>query len=494
MDNFKAGEIRQLEWDFNAEVFAAPGYRKITFKVYNMPESANGQLLLENVAGSATTYVLCPGGNGLLPQITFTGSSPQILYYEGTRHFYLNGTGFDMLMNTDAYRVVAIPREGTADSKNDPNYRESYVIPGDNLIFTVDNDGNTIIDVVIDEPMALGDYDLIFMWEQNQNPGGIPEELKAPALAFKISDDPSYRNDYYGILAIVKEEPASGKWEYHIETFPGEVQFKAFKNAEDFEGEVLVEIRGEFKVERDLQGNIVSAAAASLDEDSDPININGVIDISEGDVAVVLNEGTVKSVIVDMEGKILTSYSRTPVWTGVAYLTPFEWGIDCGLVAYDRRGNKLGDEQEAEYLFDREIRICWNPTYKILQTIAGMVVHMKYGTLGKMYDRDLSDPNPGDSTAPELGYEMSFGAALDISKLMPKGRQEEPQSEMLPIEVAHESKFGDERKAERYLKDYNKSKKEADEENKANKTKPVGKVNIEDILYGLNQGLMGVNA
>ncbi len=488
IDNFKVGEIKQLDWRFKSEVFAAPGYRKISFKVYNMPESANNMLLLENVIGSASTYVLCPGGSGMLPEILFTGASPEMLYFEGTRHFYLSGSGFDMLRDTSRYTLKAYPQD-----KTETNKELSYTIPAENIIFTTDDDNNTIIDVVMTEEMELGAYELIFEWALDRNPAGIPEKLTAPALKYVVTDDKSYKNDYYGIVAIVKEEPENGKWEYLIKTFPGEVQLKTFKEDESFEGEVLIELRGEFTVQRDSNGNVTSCSATSLYESSDPININGVLDLTEGDLMVALSQtSNKKCVIVDMEGKLLTSYSRTPVWTGLAYLTPLVYGQEYGLVSYDRRGNKL--EDEAELVYDKEIRLVWDADYKILQTIAGMVVQMKYGTFGRMYDRSSTDQDAGENSAPELGYVLSFGASLDISKLMPKGKDDASPSEMLPIEVAHERRFGSERNAEKYLKEYNKSKKQAEAENKANKTKPVGKVNIEDILYGLNKGLLGVNA
>ena len=196
--------------------------------------------------------------------------------------------------------------------------------------------------MVMTEKMELGTYNLIFEWAYGQNPAGIPEKLTAPALKFVVTDDKSYKNDYYGIAAIMKEEPQTGKWEYHIKTFPGEVQFKAFKENESNKGKVLIELRGEFTVQRDAEGNVISCSAASLSESSDPININGVLDLTEGDLMVALSDTPgQKCVIIDMEGNLLTSYSRTPVWNGVAYLTPLEYGKEYALVGYDRRGNKL---------------------------------------------------------------------------------------------------------------------------------------------------------
>ena len=77
IDNFSVGEVQQLVWGFKASVASNASYRRINFRVYDMPASANGALLLENVICNATCYVLCPGGGGKLPEITFTSAAPQ---------------------------------------------------------------------------------------------------------------------------------------------------------------------------------------------------------------------------------------------------------------------------------------------------------------------------------------------------------------------------------------------------------------------------------
>ena len=252
-----------------------------------------------------------------------------MLYFEGTRHFYLSGSGFNMLRDT-RYTLKAYPQEETAVTKG-----LSYTIPSENIIFTTDKDNNTIIDVVMTEKMELGTYNLIFEWAYGQNPAGIPEKLTAPALKFVVTDDKSYKNDYYGIAAIVKEEPQTGKWEYHIKTFPGEVQFKAFKENESNKGKVLIELRGEFTVQRDAEGNVISCSAASLSESSDPININGVLDLTEGDLWLPCQIHRAKCVIIDMRN-LLTSYSRRPY--GTACLPdPLEYARNMHLSAMTER-------------------------------------------------------------------------------------------------------------------------------------------------------------
>ena len=92
------------------------------------------------------------------------------------------------------------------------------------------------------DKMELRNYTLVFEWNTGENPTGI-RKLTTPALKFVVTDDKSYKNDYYGIVAIVKEKPEDGEWEYHIKTFSGEVQFKAFKEDESNKGKVLIELR-----------------------------------------------------------------------------------------------------------------------------------------------------------------------------------------------------------------------------------------------------------
>ena len=44
-----------------------------------------------------STYVLCPGGNGKLPEITFNSASPKILYNDLSRHYILRERIFQCL-------------------------------------------------------------------------------------------------------------------------------------------------------------------------------------------------------------------------------------------------------------------------------------------------------------------------------------------------------------------------------------------------------------
>ncbi len=482
--NFNVGEQRQLEWLFNAEVGAAPGYRKITFKVFSMPEEANNKLLLENQIGSAYTYVYCPGGDGELPEILFTGASPRILYFEGTRHFYITGSNLNMLEDSSRYSLQAYAKMPDFPSYEGPDF---YTIPNGNVTLTQDESGNPMLDVIMMQEMALGDYRLAFEWNPGQNPGTVDECLTAPALEFTVTDDPSYRNDYYGIVAITKTSPSVDNWEYNIEAFPGEVQLKAFK-ANNTETEILIEIRGEFQIEKDEYDNIKKCTAVTVNE-TDTININGVLDVINGDVkAEVLGDGIDRIVYVDMEGEILTTNSRTAVWTGVANLTPLKNGTkNIGLRAYNNAGERM-TAHEAK--LDSIISIQWPSEYEILQTIGGMAVSLRYGEFGKMYDTGSTTQLGEDEEL--MGYVLSFGANLDLSSLMPKGKGPDPGPD--PAAVEYAKLFPWERTAITTLAAHEKAKEDAKKENENNKTKPVGRVNVEDVLFGLDRGYIGFNA
>ena len=118
-----------------------------------------------------------------------------------------------------------------------------------------------------------------------------------------------------------------------------------------------------------------------------------------------------------MTGELLTSYSRTPVWTGDAAITPLFDKQDYGFIAYDDRGERPDFEssEDQKWAVDNKINLMWASEYKILQTIAGMVCDLRYGQFGFMHDDD------------DLftGYILSFGATLDISALMPGGKDDD---------------------------------------------------------------------
>ena len=70
--NFNDGTQIKIPFYFRADVDSASSYRKITFRVFNLPDDTDARLLYENMLYETSMYILCPGGNGELPRITFT--------------------------------------------------------------------------------------------------------------------------------------------------------------------------------------------------------------------------------------------------------------------------------------------------------------------------------------------------------------------------------------------------------------------------------------
>ena len=145
LGNLQVGAMQQLTWKFQADVQPTTTYRKLVFRVYDS-SGPDGPLVLDNLIGSATTYVLCPGGDGALPQVTFTSMGPQVVYNQGIRHLYLTGTGFDpYLENVWDYELMVSPKGGS---------QGNYTIPRSNIIYLDDKPG--VLDVVLEQE---GQYD-----------------------------------------------------------------------------------------------------------------------------------------------------------------------------------------------------------------------------------------------------------------------------------------------------------------------------------------------
>ena len=142
-----------------------------------------------------STYILCPGGNGELPKITFHSATPEILYNDLTRHLYVSGSNFTMLEDKSRYTLYA---QGASDSKK-------YEIPSENIL--IDPQENKL-DILFTETMKPDTYQLSFEW--TEPPTGVDKITTGDALKVVMSDDIRYRNDYYGILAVVQEKAKQG--------------------------------------------------------------------------------------------------------------------------------------------------------------------------------------------------------------------------------------------------------------------------------------------
>ncbi|MDR2713265.1 MAG: S-layer homology domain-containing protein [Clostridiales bacterium] len=449
MDSFAVGDERQLRWNFNSSVSHEPEFRKIEFRAYDM-KAGDGLFLMENIIGSNSTYIYCPGGNGKLPEITFTGAQPHILYNKGTRHFYVTGSGFNLLTGKTNYSLVAV-------SRSNPDI--TFVIPEENIVFPEPG----VMDIAMQEEMPTGDYELSFNWQTP--PTGIDPVLTSPLLNFIVSGDTKYKNDSYSVVAIVKEG-AAPNWKYPIKAFAKEEDFRDYKQTNG--DKLLLTFKGEFTVLYDAGTKEVSGCTAVSTGSNDVVTINDCLDFEKGNIHVYAENNEAK---VDFDGKLYTSYSRTSVWTGPARLTSCKNGEDYGLIEYDKDGERTKKPVN-------EISLVWPSVASMLQTVAGFAVDFRYGQFGVMKDGSKI-----------TGYLVSFGGKLDLSFLTPGGSKKAKQNEFEANGISEKDYYVytsvTSKQIEQQLKD--------EEEQKKKLKLPSGQVNIADILYGNNKGFVGIN-
>lgn len=462
LSNLEPGEVQPLTWRIKADVGQDTAYRRIIFRAYDMSGSPDGLLLMDNLAGSAAASVLCPGRGGL-PSITFTSAGPSALYNQGKRHIFLTGTGFSIL--NGSYQPFLYLKSDRS---------KFYPVPSSNIIFD-EEEKPGVLEIVVTEEMPAGDYELSF----RRNPGtggGLAETVTAPSLSFLMTADPAYRNDTYGVVAVVKTGSAPN-FTYSIKVFEDESSFK------EFSGDALLVFRGGFSITEEADGKVLACSAVSTSQ-KDTVNINGALDFEDGNVQIYRGGSGNDRLLVEFNGDLYTTNSRTSVWSGESSLTPLVDGADYGLIKYNERGERVFGEQPQNI-----ISLVWPWGYNMLQTIGGMAVDFRYGQFGAMYDDD--DTDCSDST----GYVVSFGGKLDLSFLMPGGSKQAEEAEREKDEkrsgTETSSAGGDGLKKD--VSNYSPSE-EAKEENEKNKVEPAGKVNIEDILFGNNEGYLGFNS
>jgi hypothetical protein len=412
--DFTVGKTKTSTFYFKADVDNTAAYRKVEMRVFDTSQSAasNGNnLLKENLIGSSTFYILCPGGDGDLPKITFTGREPEILYCKGTRHLQITGNNINMLNGDKSQYSLYAYNRANSDIK--------YKIESQYILFPEEN----VLDIVFTNDMAPGIYDLKFeLTPAFAETLACSQVLTAPALSVAMSDEMEYENNYYGIVAVMQKGIQSNA-EYLIKSYKNEEEFNNDKSNYQ---EVLLAFRGEFV--RQMDGNGVQkkyTAASVIFKDRggnssvhNMVTINNCIDFEDGILSVYYNyeNGEAKSVYVDFDGSLYTSTERTSIWTGKAALTEIKNKEEYGLIPYNKRGAKLSGFN------GKEITLIWPNALSLSQTLSGMIFKMTYGSLGTMYDTDKTNVAELTPSTDILGNVLSFSAALDLGFLIPKSK------------------------------------------------------------------------
>ena len=489
--DFTKGTNINIPFYFKADVNTSASYRKITFRVYNIPEDSDSNLLFDNLLYEGSAYILCPGGEGKLPKITFNSATPQVLYNEFSRHLYVTGKNFSMLEDKSRYTLYA-----QLDDKT------KYEIPSENI--TVYSEENKL-DILFNQKMVTGKYRLIFDWIEP--PAGVDKKLTGEALNIVMSDDIKYRNDYYGLLAVVQESGTSGSdAKYKIETFANEEEFQKQKNKYE---EVLLVFKGDFvkddTFDAGAKGENVKYVAKSVQGDTDKIIINGCIDALKGTVTVSKKDGKINTDFDDIT--LNASVENTRIYKGNAGLTSIEDGSEFGLVPYNEDGEAL-NEFEAE-----EITLIYPTALNGLMTVAGMAFNLSFAKLGMMYETKAKYAK--DLKKDEArGYVMSFSAGLDLGFLIPKSRRNtntDGINNNNNTNTGSNNVFSDlgakaDKLREQFDKVFSKNSgssgslantsannnsPESEEEDDEKDTQAA--VQVDNVLYGMNQGFIGVN-
>jgi len=491
--DFAVGQTQTTRFYFRAAVDDQASYRKIAFKVFSLPETAQGQLLQENLLGSASLYILCPGGNGNLPSVLFTSLEPQIVYNEGTRHLTVCGTNFNMLADKSRYTLSATYTAAADGSES----QSRFTIPADNIAFPETN----VMDITLTETMPAGSYTLAFDW--TDPPAGIPKHLTAPALRAVMSDDRKYKHDSYGIVAVVQlKNGLYNSMEYKIRTYKTEEAFAA--DAANVQ-EVLLAFRGDFTAEaQNAEGPVRLTAVSGKSTDNGAtatannlVTVNNCIDFEDGTVSVYYDDvGIDQSICVDFDGSLYTSQERSLIWSGYAAFTAIENGDEYGLIPYNNSGERLGG------FGGKTITLIWPSGLGVAQTIGGMIFNLSYGALGVMYSDDEetgswpSKVSDLDARYPVAGHVLSFSAALDLSFLIPQRSKttEEKNWDSMVAWMNTEDQNGTLMRNRWNGLDFNGKLlgDEPAEESKVTDEK-TGKVMVHDILYGCGEGYLGFN-
>lgn len=494
----KVGESKTKTLYFKAKVGTDAAYERITVGIYN------GTVTQENKLGERMAYVLLPGSDGDVPQVNFAAMTPKIIYTEGTRHLFVTVTNDTLLGNTANWDLKVYSEDG----------KVSVPIPHENITI---KDG--IMDVALTEDIRLseGGWYLQLEWTAAAVSANIVTADKkiqtAPELHFTVSADKKYKNDAYGVLAVVEYKNGSN-YSHQIVSFKSEDDFNQFKNDTVQYEEILLTFKGEF-TKKTVNGkdHYIAASTKKLvdgkHEVDNPIVINGCMDFEGGSLEVYYD--TANAICTEFDGDLYTNTERTSIWKGKAILTKIEMGTNYSLIPYNENGErgsyesygsgerKLNTDAPQNFT-DKPITLIWPNAAGIGQTLSGMIFKMAYAQLGIMYDTE----NQSNKIEETIGCVVSFTAALDLTFASGKVDENATEPPTYWSELTQLwSSYNDLKSGSLYNYVYGSSANrfeqaldwsDIDEDGgKENEKNIKGSVMVRDVLFGCGEGFIGVN-
>lgn len=521
----KVGESKTKTLYFKAKVGTDAAYERITVGIYN------GTVTQENKLGERMAYVLLPGSDGDVPKVSFAAMTPKIIYTEGTRHLFVTVTNDTLLGNTANWDLKVYSEDG----------KVSVAVPHENITI---KDG--IMDVALTEDIRLseGGWYLQLEWTAAAVSANIVTADKkiqtAPELHFTVSADKKYKNDAYGVLAVVEYKEGS-YYSHKIVSFKDEAAYQDFvKKKTDENGnaqyeEILLTFKGEFTATKTYSYGVTKQATyytatskkTLVDgkyEVDNPIVINGCMDFEGGSLNLYYEdyEGkkglpTSSAICTEFDGELYTNTERTSIWKGKAIFTKITNGTgkegNYSLIPYNENGERgcykdLGggkvaldtDNFNSFSENNKPITLIWPNAAGIGQTLSGMIFKMAYAQLGIMYDTE----NQTNKIEETIGCVVSFTAALDLTFASGKVDENATEPPTYWSELTQLwSSYNDLKSGSLYNYVYGSSANrfeqaldwsDIDEDGgKENEKNIKGSVMVRDVLFGCGEGFIGVN-
>ena len=521
----KVGESKTKTLYFQARPSTDAAYERITVGVYK--PDANGQLSETNKLGERMAYVLLPGSDGDVPEVSFAAMTPKIIYTEGTRHLFVTVTNPDLLADTGKWDLKVYSEDK----------KVSVLVPHGNITI---KDG--IMDVALTEDIKLseGGWYLQLEWTDAAVSANIVTADKklqtAPELHFTVSADKKYKNDAYGVLAVVEYKNGS-YYSHEIVSFKSEDAYQDFvkkktdENGNEQYEEILLTFKGEFTATKTYnyggtkQATYYTATSKKTLVDGkyevdNPIVINGCMDFEGGSLNLYYEdyEGknglpTSSAICTEFDGELYTNTERTSIWKGKAILTKITNGNgregNYSLIPYNENGERGSYEpygsgerklntDAAQNFTDKPITLIWPSAAGIGQTLSGMIFKLAYAQLGIMYDTE----NQTNKIEETIGCVVSFTAALDLTFASGKVDENaiEPPTYWSKLQELWSS-YDELQSGSLYQYAYNSGKferaldwSEIDESGGEDNEKNIkGSVMVRDVLFGCGEGFIGVN-
>ncbi len=402
-EGLRSGDVLDYIFQFRASVGENATYRRVELRVYDISDGTT-TLSSGNMIGSRSFNILCPGGDGNLPRVTFTGADPEILYNKGGNRYIVTGTNFSMLTDPAHYSITLESDDGSNGYTVDPN---DIVIDAELGTMTL----------ILPEEYVPGAYHVYINWRQSAYDSGIvdsntPSSYTSEALRLIFSEDPKYKNNVYGVVAVVQDKSPAPNQVYTILSFKDEAEFNTYKQTDENYSEILLEVRGEFEAVTDGHGNMVHLTGTSQSGSNDVYTINQCLDFQDGIIEIYYENDDIdaanRKINVDFDGSLYTSGERTHIASVPAALTSIENGREYGLLEYNLNGERKNDANVCY------ISLVWGHTgLELAQQIAGSVFQLGFGILGV-----IEDDNGG-----AVGKTVSFTASFDIGFLIPNGQK-----------------------------------------------------------------------